>query len=66
MRTTLTIDDDVAMALKALTRNSGKSFKAVVNEVMRNGLTTGEKPAPDREAFEVASAPRGFLPGLTL
>ena len=55
MRTTLTIDDDDAMALKALARNSGKTFKAVVNEVMRNGLMTGEKPAPEREAFQVAS-----------
>jgi hypothetical protein len=49
MRTTLTIDDDVATALKDLARNSGKTFKAVVNEVMRRGLMTGEKPVPDRE-----------------
>ena len=32
MRTTLTIDDDVATALKVLARNSGKTLKAVVNE----------------------------------
>ena len=64
MRTTLTIDDDVAAALKALARNSGKTFKAVVNEVMRKGLMTGEKPAPDREPFRVASVRRGFLPGI--
>ena len=64
MRTTLTIDDDIATALKTLSRHSGKSFKAVVNEVIRNGLTTGEKPVPDREVFRVASAPRGFLPGI--
>ena len=64
MRTTLTIDDDVATALKALARNSGKTFKAVVNEVMRRGLTTGEKPAPAREPFRVASVRRGFLPGI--
>ena len=64
MRTTLTIDDDVATALKVLARNSGKTFKAVVNEVMRRGLTTGEKPAPAREPFRVASVRRGFLPGI--
>ena len=64
MRTTLTIDDDLARELKALARCSGKSFKAVVNEVMRNGLTTGEKPLADREPFRVAAAPRGFLPGI--
>ena len=64
MRTTLTIDDDVAAALKAIARNSGKTFKAVVNDVMRKGLMTGEKPVPARDAFRVASAPRGFLPGI--
>ena len=64
MRTTLTIDDDVATALKALARNSGKTFKAVVNEVMRRGLTTGEKQAPAREPLRVASVRRGFLPGI--
>lgn len=64
MRTTLTLDDDIATALKDLARTSGKSFKAVVNEVVRNGLTTGEKPAANREPFQVASAPRGFLPGI--
>ncbi len=64
MRTTLTIDDDLATALKALARDSGKTFKAVVNEVMRRGLMTGEKPIPAREPFRVASARRGFLPGI--
>ena len=62
MRTTLTIDDDVATALKALAHNSGKTFKAVVNEVMRRGLMTGE--VPDREPFRVESVRRGFLPGI--
>ena len=64
MRTTLTIDDDLAAELKARARSTGKSFKAVVNEVMRSGLMTGEKPVPSREPFRVASAPRGFLPGV--
>ena len=64
MRTTLTIDDDLATALKALARDSGKTFKAVVNEVMRRGLMTGEKPVPDRETFVVESVRCGFLPGI--
>ena len=64
MRTTLTIDDDVATALRTLARNSGKTFKAVVNEVMRRGLMTGEKPVPTREPFRVESVRRGFLPGI--
>ena len=64
MRTTLTLDDDVAAAVKALARSSGKTLKAVVNEVMRNGLMTGEKPILEREPFRVDSAQRGFLPGV--
>ena len=64
MRTTLTLDDDVAAALKVLARSSGKTFKAVVNDVIRNGLMTGEKPAPEREPFRIPSAPRGFRPGI--
>ena len=64
MRTTLTIDDDLATALKAIARDSGKTFEAVVDEVMRRGLMTGEKPVPAREPFRVESARRGFLPGV--
>ena len=64
MRTTLTIDDHIAEALKSLARTSGMTFETVVNETLRNGLTTGEQPVPDPEAFRVASAHRGFLPGI--
>ncbi len=64
MRTTLTIDDDVAEALQDLSRKRGTSFKAVVNEVLRRGLTTGEKPSAAREPFRVRSAPRGFRAGI--
>lgn len=64
MRTTLTIDDDLAAALKRSAQRSGKSFKAIVNEAIRRGLSTGEKPASRRERFRVLSARRGFLPGV--
>ena len=64
MRTTLTIDDDLAAALKTSARRSGRSFKAIVNEATRRGLSTGEKPASSRARFRVQSAPREFLPGV--
>ena len=64
MRTTLTIDDDIAQALKDLSRERGGTFKAVANEVLRRGLTTGEKPPAAREPFQVRSAPRGFRAGI--
>ncbi len=38
MRTTLTIDDTIAKALKKRAFETGQSFKAVVNETLRKGL----------------------------
>ncbi len=39
LRTTLTIEDKLAKALKALAHRSGKPFKSVVNETLQAGLT---------------------------
>jgi len=38
MRTTLTLDDDVAAALERLRKNRDKSLKDLVNEALRRGL----------------------------
>jgi adenine C2-methylase RlmN of 23S rRNA A2503 and tRNA A37 len=38
MRTTLTIDDDVAVQLKRLRRQRDVNFKELVNEALRRGL----------------------------
>ena len=38
MRTTLTIDDDIARQLKAIVHRSSKPFKTVVNEALRAGI----------------------------
>jgi plasmid stability protein len=66
MRTTLTLDDDVAAKLKAEARRSGRSFRDVVNDVLRRGLAT-LRAAPTRKPFKVAARDLGkLLPGLTL
>jgi len=39
VRTTLTLDDDVASLLKKEVRKSGEPFKQVVNRFLRLGLT---------------------------
>ncbi|PYS27035.1 MAG: hypothetical protein DMF75_21135 [Acidobacteria bacterium] len=41
MRTTLTLDDDVAAKLDADARRSGRSFKETVNHYLRLGLRPG-------------------------
>jgi len=38
MRTTITLEDDVAARLQTKARKSGKSFKDVVNDTLRIGL----------------------------
>ena len=38
MRTTLTIDDNIARQLKEIVHRSGKPFKTVVNEALRAGI----------------------------
>jgi hypothetical protein len=50
MRTTLTLDDDVARRLRRLARQRGCSFKEVVNNTLRTGLEAEpqRRPAPFR------------------
>jgi hypothetical protein len=63
MRTTLTLDPDVAQELKARTAEGKASFKEVVNETLRRGLTTKPKPKP-AEVFRVESTNLAFKPGI--
>lgn len=46
MRTTLTIDDGIARELKARAHKSGRSFKSVVNETLRRGLSSDSISEP--------------------
>ena len=65
MRTTLSLDDDVAAKLQEETRRSKTSFKAVVNDCLRRGLeapSEAELAAP----FSVEPRPMGLRAGLDL
>lgn len=44
MRTTLTLDNDVAALLNREMRKSGEPFKQVVNRAIRLGLTGPKQP----------------------
>ena len=50
MRTTLTIDDDVAALVNKEMKRSGQSLKQVVNETLRWGFTA---PRPLQKPFKV-------------
>jgi hypothetical protein len=41
MRTTVTLDEDVAAKLRAEARRTGKPFKTVLNECLRVALSAG-------------------------
>ena len=44
MRTTITLDDDVASMINQLKKNENKPFKQIVNELLRAAIT-GKKSA---------------------
>jgi hypothetical protein len=51
MRTTLTLDADVAAQIERLRASQGLGLKAVVNEALRRGLREMSRPAK-RRRFE--------------
>ena len=63
MRTTLTLDDDVFARLKAEARKSGRPFKELVNEFLRQGLSAPPLMKP-RAPFVVKARALGTRPGL--
>jgi len=66
MRTTLTLDDDVAAKLKAESRRAGRPFREIVNETLRCGLASRRATAR-RQSFKIAARDLGDLkPGLSL
>jgi hypothetical protein len=65
MRTTLTLDADLAAKLKAEARQSGRSFRAVVNDKLRQALRLS-RVSPQRP-FKIKPLDLGTLkPGLSL
>lgn len=62
MRTTVTIDDDVAHQIRRLMRERGSGFKAVVNDLLRRGLRASEAPEP----YETPTFEMGLRPGIDL
>ena len=58
MRTTLTLDDDVAAKLKSLSRRTGRAFRDVVNEALRRGLAKTPE-TQTREPFVVLARDLG-------
>jgi hypothetical protein len=59
MRTTITLDDDVAASLKRLEKRRGLKFRALVNEALREGIKCMVAPPRKRGLFRTRSVELG-------
>lgn len=64
MRTTLTIDDDIAKLVEDEVRRSGDTFKGTVNRLLKQGLMASKGPS-EAKPFVVTPFPLGLKPGLS-
>jgi hypothetical protein len=63
MRTTLTLDPEVAQQIKALMRDSRRSMRKVVNDLLRRALAGGNKRSAPRRV-KIQSYRMGWRDGL--
>jgi len=65
VRTTLTLDRDVAEAIGKEMRRTGRGLKSTINDAIRRGLQMAGKP-PKPARFEVRPHAFGARPGIDL
>ena len=63
MRTTLTLDDDLADALRERARLTDRPFKQVVNDTLRRGMSPGTGETA-RSEYRVVPRRGGFALGI--
>jgi hypothetical protein len=66
MRTTLTLDPDVADALKEQAGREDKPFKQIVNDLLRRGMSLEKGQGAKGKPFRVKPHRGGFKPGVDL
>ncbi len=62
MRTTLTIEDEIARRLKEIAYRTGKSFKSVVNDSLRAGISR-RKNVPAARPYRIRPVSMGQVAG---
>ena len=63
MRTTVTLDKDLAAKVKDLAHRRKASFKATLNDLLRRGLLAQTSKIPE-DRFVVRAHACGFRPGI--
>lgn len=63
MRTTVTLDEDVAAKLKQMARERGVSFKVALNDAVREGMRSEARPT---RRYKMKTYPMGVRPGVNL
>ena len=64
MRTTLTLDPDVAAKARRATAQTGLPFKSVINQALRLGIEEVMSP-PAAKPYRTKPHPMGLKPGLS-
>ena len=62
MRTTLTLDDDIAAALREKARALNRPLKQVVNETLRRGMSPAARE--DLPRYRITPNHSGFVSGI--
>jgi hypothetical protein len=65
VRTTVTLDPDVAEQLKSLARRRNVSFKAALNNAVRAGLAA-ERGSKSSKPYKMPTYRLGLMPGIDL
>jgi hypothetical protein len=63
MRTTLTIDDELAGSIERLRQQRGVGLRQVINDLLRKGLLA-EAEWPEPKAYVVPTFKTGLRPGI--
>ena len=63
MRTTVTIQDDLAAQIEEMRKREGLTFKAALNQVLRLGVQAKSAP-PKPKKFRTATRMLGLKPGI--
>lgn len=64
MRTTLTIDPDVARLIESERRRTQRSLKQIINDSLRAGLSGSVPPRGELPPYRVEARCCGFRPGV--